>query len=226
MPGVSKHRATRIAGALYLLQMTTGVFGYIVRSRLTVAGDLSATAINITTSETLFRLSIVTDILTYSAVSELCWALYILLESEQKDLARLGLVLRLVENAVLCSWTVGLLLTTSLLRSSVYQSAMPAVELHGLARLFLMAQGQAHTVAFVLLGLGSAAFALALWRSGHLPAWLGGLGVTASLLLAAGSVVVILYPPSSPMVRPISFAPMGIYEVTVGAWLLFRKPSA
>lgn len=110
------NRAARIAGTLYLLQMATGVFGYVVRSRLTVPGDLPGTAAYIAAGERLFRLAIATDILTVVLVIALCSTLYRLVQGTARDLARLGMALRLVENAVLCSWTVGLLLALTLLQ--------------------------------------------------------------------------------------------------------------
>lgn len=62
--GMSQAQAARVAGALYVIQMATGVFGFAVRSSLSVRGDVSQTAENILAAERLFRVSVVTDMAT------------------------------------------------------------------------------------------------------------------------------------------------------------------
>ena len=47
-------------------------------------------------------------------------------------------------------------------------------------------------------------------------------GIFASLFLASGSFAIILLPEHAQMIQMVSFGPMGIYEVGLGAWLLFR----
>jgi Domain of unknown function (DUF4386) len=57
-------KAARIAGAVYLSMVLTAPFSLIyVPSKLIVRGNAAATADNILTHETLFRLSIVGDLL-------------------------------------------------------------------------------------------------------------------------------------------------------------------
>ncbi len=215
-------RVARMVGALYLIQMATGVFGFAVRSSLTVRGDASQTAQNILISERLFRVSILTDIATFAAVLLLTWALYVLLRSFNRDLALLASFLRIIEIAVLSAATVSLLLALALLRGAPYQNALPATELHSLVRLLVSAQAQAHTLAFIFLGLGSSVFAYLLLKSRYIPRALAGWGVFASLLLALGSCAVVLFPGATQMIQMVSMGPMGLYEVGLGAWLLFR----
>jgi len=62
-----RRNAARIVGFLYRLTMATSMFGEIyVRDRLIVRGDAVATARNLASSPTLFRLSIAGDLLTSS----------------------------------------------------------------------------------------------------------------------------------------------------------------
>src|SRR5262245_25176966 len=98
-------RAARIAGALYLTQMATGGFGFVVRSPLIARGDATRTAENVLGAERLFRLSIVTDAAVVAQVIALTWALYVLLRPVNQDLVILGAFLRIVENAVLAAVT-------------------------------------------------------------------------------------------------------------------------
>ena len=199
----------RLAGGLYLFQMATGVFGQVaVRDRLVVA-DAAQTARNILASEQLFRLSIAGDLVTYAAVVILSWALYVALRPVGPRLAMLGLVLRVTENAMLCAATVGSLAALELLRSPD-----PA-----LVKVALASQGQAMNAGFVLLGLGSAVFAALFWRSRYIPRLIAGWGLFASLLLSAGSLVVLVFPRAASMAYMM---PMGLYEVGLGIWLLAK----
>ena len=59
----SQRRAARIAGFLYLILAVCSGFAFFVRSSLIVAGDATATANNIMASESLFRISIVSDLI-------------------------------------------------------------------------------------------------------------------------------------------------------------------
>jgi hypothetical protein len=59
------NKLARVAGLLYLLLIPLSTFGMLyVRYNLLVPGDAAATASNILASESLFRLSIVSALLT------------------------------------------------------------------------------------------------------------------------------------------------------------------
>jgi hypothetical protein len=111
----------------------------------------------------------------------------------------------------------------ALLRQTTYQQTFGDTNLNGLARLALTSHGQAYTLGFILLGLGSAVFALLLLRSRYIPPALARLGLFASPLLAIGSVSVIMIPQAASLIQMVSFAPMGIYEVALGVSLLMAR---
>jgi len=56
---------------------------------------------------------------------------------------------------------------------------------------------------------------------------LAALGVFAPFLLAAGSFSFIIFPKLAKIATPAYFAPMGVFEVTMGFWLLLKglRPS-
>ena len=58
-------RIARITGGIYLLYFIAGI-PLILRSSLIVPTDAAATAAKITASETLYRVTIVTDLVRYS----------------------------------------------------------------------------------------------------------------------------------------------------------------
>lgn len=213
----------RLIGFLYVLQMATAVFGQVVvRGRLIVRGDAARTAENILGAERLFRLSVVTDLLTALAVIWMSWCLYVLLQSVHRRLALLALVFRLVENAVLCAATVSSLVALRLLSGEAnYLKVLDAGSRQALALLALNAQGLALNMTFVPLGLGSAIFAWLLVKSRYVPAALAGFGIFASLMLAIGTLALIVFPALS-LGGMAYMAPMGLYEVGLGLWLLAK----
>ncbi|MEV0567885.1 DUF4386 domain-containing protein [Dactylosporangium sp. NPDC050588] len=79
-----------------------------------------------------------------------------------------------------------------------------------------------YSIGLVFLGLGSTVFACLLYRSRYVPRWLAGLGVVASALLAAGSLVTIAFPEATAVVNPALYAPMFVFEMTTGVLLLVR----
>lgn len=218
----AQRTAARIAGALYLVLMATGVFGEsFVRGRL-IVGDATKTAENILGSERLFRLSIAGDLITYAGVIVLMWALYVLLRPVSRNLALLAVLFRLAETAVLSVATVFSLIALRLLSGAGYLQNFSVSQLHSLARLAMSAQGLGMSVGFVLLGLGSTVFAWLLFRSGYVPRALAAWGIFSSLALAVVTLAILVLPDLGNVLGMTYMAPMGIYEVGLGLWLLIK----
>src|SRR5450830_1369160 len=96
----TKKRA-RIAGAIYLSMAVTAPFSLIYVPRtLIVRGNATATANNILAHETLFRLGIVADPITFVIFIFVVLALYRLLSGVNKTHALLMMALVLVSAAV------------------------------------------------------------------------------------------------------------------------------
>src|SRR5881397_3735399 len=94
-------KAARIAGAVYLSMVITAPFSLIyVPSKLIVRGNATATADNILAHETMFRLSILGDLVGQVIFICLAIALYRLLSSVNKTWALLMVGFVLVSAAV------------------------------------------------------------------------------------------------------------------------------
>src|SRR5438876_11426019 len=83
----------RVAGFLYLLLLAAPLRLIYIPSKLFVHGNATATADNIAAHELLFRLGIVSDLLTATMAIFLTLALYRLLKGVDQDLARLMVIL-------------------------------------------------------------------------------------------------------------------------------------
>jgi hypothetical protein len=207
---------------MYLIQMATGVFTQVyARGSLIVRGDATQTAQNIIHSEQLFRVGIASDIATYTAVLLATWALYVLLRPIDRNLAVLAVLFRLLELSIHFNVTVNSLTALRLLSGDAYLKTIEPGELAALAQLALGVQGAGVNMGFILLGLGSSVFAYLLLKSQYIPRILAGWGVFASLLLSAYALSIIVFPKAG-AVQLVPMLPMGIYEVSLGLWLLLR----
>jgi hypothetical protein len=158
----------------------------------------------------------------FTGVLVLIWALYVLLRPVNRDLALLAAFLRFVETPVGVAATVNSLIAVRLLGSPEYLKLFEAGQLHALSRLARNAFGFGQDVGFIFVGLGSTVFAYLLLRSRYIPQILAGWGVFASLLFTAYNLLIIVFPGAVETLMYVSFAPMGIYEITLGFWLLIK----
>ncbi len=215
-------RAARLAGAMFLFVNAIGIFSEVFVRGSLLSGDVTQVAQNIIDSERLYRLSIVSDLVMLTGGVVLIWALYILLRPVNRDLALLAVFLRIVETAVTVAATIASLIAVRLLSNAEYLNVFESGELHALSRLARNAFGFGQDIGFIPFGLGSAVFAYLLLKSRYVPRILAGWGVFASLLFTTYNVVIIVFPGAVKTLMYVSFAPIGIYEITLGFWLLLK----
>lgn len=216
-----ERRAARLVGALYLATMATSIAGYALRSRLLVRGDAVRSAENILASEGLFRLGTVLDLVTLVGVVVLLWGLYVVLAPVHRHLAFLAAFLRLTECAVAAAAVAGPFVGLRLLTRGDGGGAFQPEQLQVLARALIGAQAVGLEIAFVFLGAGSALFSLLWLRSRRVPRPLAAWGIFASLTLAGVGLAIMLFPALGRL-GLLYMAPMFVYEVGLGAWLLVR----
>jgi hypothetical protein len=219
---VRQQRAAKVIGVIYLVAMALSMWTESgVRGALYVSGDAGATAANLLAHDALFRAGIAADLLVYLSSLVLAWAFFTLLAPIDRLTALLGAWLRLIEVALCVVGTLFAMIALRLLEGGPHLAAFEPAEVHGLMRVVLTAQTQALNLGFLFLGLGSAVFAALLWRSRYVPRALAGLGLVASLLLAAYPVGALL----ASALRGywmVMMAPMFLYEVGLGGWLLVK----
>src|SRR6266446_887272 len=98
---VSIQSYARAAGVLFLLTMVAGFFGEVyVPSRLIVSGDATATAKNIMTFNSLFRLGFASYLVEALCDVALALIFYVLLRPVNKNLALLAAFFGLISTAL------------------------------------------------------------------------------------------------------------------------------
>jgi hypothetical protein len=209
----------RWAGALYLATNAAAIFAFVARGRLVAKGDPVQTVANIAASETLFRASIAGELLSVMGTIALTVALYAVLRPVARDLALLAAFWRLAENCVLACVALTSLAVLALLKTA---------DGTALAYAFLQVHNWGFQIGFLFLGIGSALFSWLWWQSRLIPRAFAAWGMFASLLMAAVALLLIVRPDMLATITLYYMAPMGLYEIGLGLWLLFvgiRRPA-
>jgi len=169
----SPRKTARMAGLFYLIFILTTVLATSIRDRFIVSGDAAATANNIISSQGLFRVGFVTELVSATFFVLAAWALYVLLKPVNKNLALLLLVLNLGGVAVECLNALNLYAALQFLSGANYLTAFQPSQLQALA----MSSLDLYTNGFLLTQIFFSAWLLPLgylvYKSRSLPKFLG-----------------------------------------------------
>jgi len=178
----SRKKTARMAGFLYLMFLVTLIFAEdAVRSKLIVFGDGAATANNIMVSEGLFRIGFMSDLLSAVFFLLSAWALYVLLEPVDKNLALLFVLLILGGVAIQSINMLNQFAALLLLSGADYLKVFQADQLQALAMLFLNLYKNGFIIAQVFYGAWLFPLGYLVFKSGFLPRILGILLMIDSL---------------------------------------------
>jgi Domain of unknown function (DUF4386) len=219
----SQRTAAKVAGVVYLVAMATSMFAELaLRGPLMVRGNAVQTVLNIAEAERLFRISSVIHLLTFATDAVLAVALYAILKPVNRHLALLAAFWRLADCAILAGNVVTDFAALRFVSDAEYLRSFAPAQLQALARVYLSIGTAGYQVGFVFLGLGSAVFSVLWLQSRYIPRLLAGWGIFASLTLALVTVAVMLFPALGAKMGLAYMAPMFIYEVGLGLWLLIK----
>ncbi len=218
----SPKRQARLAGALYLVVILAGMFAEaFIRPKILVAGDAAATARNLVAHALLYRVGLLTDLLTVVAAVAEGVLVYYLFRPVSRILALTSLLIALVSNAG--EVVAGLI------------HLLPLVILHGVHASQALWQGQLEELALLamrthnaFLGITLAIFSFALFIDGYLvyvstfvPKVIGVLLIIASACYLINSVALLLDVPLGPL-DGLILIPSFLGELSFCLWLLVR----
>jgi len=219
----AQQTAAKVAGFLYLVTMVIPLLADLfLRGPLIAHGDAAQTARNIVASERLFRLSIVSGLMTVAGEIILLVALYIVLKPINRNVALLAAFWRLAKCVIFALIAVGDFVALRLLSDAGYLRAFETKQLQALAELLINARHDVGFIGAVFLGLGSTAFAYLWLKSRYIPRGLAAWGIFSSLVLAIGIWGTMVFPGLASVVGPAYWLPIFIFEVTLGFWLLVK----
>jgi len=224
IPDETQRTAACVAGAAYLIALVPAVFAEIyVRGQLVVAGNAAQTALNIVAHERLFRLGIASNLAVFAIDIVLITALYVVLTPVNRSLALLALGWGLVETAILVVATLSDFNVLRILSGAEYLNVFELDRLQTLARLSVGTHGDVYNVGLVFAGLRSTTFCYLWFKSRLIPRALAGFGVVASLLMGVCAYSFIIFSGLAAIV-PVGIygGPIFLFELTMGAWLVFK----
>lgn len=210
----------RMAGVLFLLSIVAGFFGELyVPSKLIVSGDATATARNITTLNTLFRLGFASYLVEALCDVALTLILYVLLRPVQKNLALLAAFFGLISTALYAVAELFYFAASIILGSADALKTFSPDQLNALALLSLKVFGTGAGVFMVFYGVTSVLRGYLIFRSGYLPRFLGVLLVLAGLGFITKNFTLVLAPAYA---SDALLLPMFVAVVSLTVWFLVR----
>src|SRR5712691_8818982 len=100
--------------------------------------------------------------------------------------------------------------------------AFDTQQLQALAYMFIGVQTAGYLIGLVFFGLGSTVFAYLWFKSRYIPRALAAWGIFSSLVVAIVTLAIMVFPGLAAVVIPVYFAPIFIFEVGLGLWLLVK----
>jgi hypothetical protein len=215
-------KAARITGAIYLSTLPLALYCWsYIPGKLIVRGNASATAENILTHETLFRVSILGDLVGHVIFICLGLVLYRLLRDVNRmwALAMLGFVL--VSGAVGFLNALNSIAAVILFRGADFLAVIDRAQREALAMFFIRLHGQGFVINEIFWGVWLFAFGLLVFRSGFLPRFLGAWLIVACFAWLVLSISELLSPGSSSAIStPLQLVTLG--EMAIALWLLIK----
>lgn len=212
-----KHQA-RIAGVLYLLLGVTSALEMSIPSVFIVQGDDAATVGRIASSQQLYRLYLVSGLVSQILFVFLVLALYQLLEGVSRRHASLMVALVLVQVPMAFASTLCGLAPLVLSNGADYWSAFDKHQLDAMVMGFLSLQSYGTSAVMALWGLWLLPFGILVFRSGFIPGILGVLLIIGCFGWLGISVTSLLFPAYAHIAN--QFTVLAIGEILIILWLV------
>jgi hypothetical protein len=209
----------RVAGFLYLISGLFAPFGALyVPLALIVRGDAATTANNIKASESLFRLSTVSALLTSIVYIFVVLALYQLLKLVNKNMASLMVIFVLVTVPIGMLNELNNFAVLILLSGADYLKVFTADQLQALVMFFLDLHKLGLLIAHIFWGLWLFPMGYLVFKSGFLPRILGILLMIGCFGYLIQSFATFLFPDFK--LNIIFFTSWG--ELLLPLWLVIK----
>ncbi len=170
----TQNKTARIAGLFYLSIVLSGIFSLMyVPSKLIVWDDASTTFYNIATSETLFRMGILSGLVCYVCFIMLPIVLYKLLKPVHKNYAVLMVVFAIVSVPISYLNIHNKVDILSLIGNAEYLKVYTTEQLQAQVMLLLESYHNGILIVEVFWGLWLFPFGYLVFKSGFLPKILG-----------------------------------------------------
>jgi hypothetical protein len=217
-------KKARVAGLLYLLIALSAPFGLLyVPNALFVAGDPTATANHLRSSEALLRAGIGSELFHQAAGIFLALTLYSLLRAVNETQAVMMVVLSVVSVPIVFLNVLNEIAALILVSGADFLSVFDRRQLDALAFLALRLHGQGLNVAGIFWGLWLFPFGILVMRSALIPRVLGVFLILAGFGNLVNSMAALLLPRSAHLVGMVAMV-LEFGELPIMLWFLIGSP--
>ena len=213
----------RVGGVLYLIIIALGALGEaVVRGRIVVPGNATATAANLRSMEWLWRLGVAGEVVLLTCATALALILYILLRRVSRDLALAAVFFNLVSIAIEGVATVSLAAALFPLASAPYLNVFAPEQINAMAMLSIRSHTAGFGIALIFFGVECVVLGYLIYRSGYMPRSIGVLMEIAGICYVINSFALLLSPPLASRLFPMILMPSLIAELSLALWLLVK----
>ena len=211
----------RLAGILYVLMGIPAWFSLMyIPSAFVVRGDATATARNIVTSQSLYRLGILSELVSQTIFLVLVLVLYDLFKDADRKQARLMVMLVGVSVAFEFANCLNLVAPLILLSGADFLAVFSKPQLDALALVFLKLRNDGLGIISLIWGLWLLPFGVLVIKSGFFPKGLGVLLIVACFAYVTDSITLIMLPVPIPVVSTVTLALGGLGELAIVVWMI------
>lgn len=210
----------RLAGFTFLLYIVVGITAMVLHRQAIAGADSAAKLAAIARHEPAMRALLLLDLAQAFCAIVLGVTLYGLTRLQDRDIAMMGLVCRVIEG-IIASFTVPQTLALLWLAKASGDAAPDPASAHLLAA-WLMRGDAAFAATF--FAVGSACFAYLLLRGRTIPTALAWIGVVSSLLLVISLPLQLVGVLNGPITMYV-WIPMIFFEVPLAFWWLIKGDS-
>lgn len=212
----------RMGGALYLVLIVLGIYLQVVMGWVVVSGNAAATAANLRSMESAWRLGIAAEFVALACVTALAMIYYVLLRPVSRELNLLATFLRLVGIAVEAIATLSLVSALFPLGSGAYLQAFPPAQLQAMAYLAIRTHAHGYAVALLFFGFTFLFHGHLIRRAGYLPRALGIMIQVAGTAYLINSFGLFVAPAVQSRMFPVILLPAFVAELSLCLWLLVK----
>jgi len=214
----------RTTAGVYILYFIAG-FPLLLRSSLIVPANTVATAAKIMSSQVLYRITMVTDLVSYALYLGLAYLFYLLLRHVNRPWAVLGALFTVAGCIVLIVATSLLSAPLALLTGDFYR-ATSLPQRQELALLAIKIYNQAFVIGLLLFGVQWLIMGPLFALSRVVPRAVGFLLTAGGIAWVAFAVASLIAPPVGAAMRPFVLAIGSLAEIALAVSLLMRGMKA
>ena len=206
-----------------MIIIVLGALGELfIRGSIVVPGDSAATASNLRSMESLWRMGIASELFIGICTIVFMLILYVLLRPVNRDLALIATFFGLVAMAVEIVYSLQLVQALFLLGTAGYLKAFTPEQLSAMSSLSINAHSQGFGIALLFFGCVFPIAGYLIFTSGYFPKIIGILYVIPGVSYLTSSFALILAPSFAGRYYFVMAGPAVIGEGALSLWLLVK----